>query len=360
MGMVIRRLACALALGLAVPASAVVLFNPSTGHVAWHRLAFTRKWDMPATNAPAFAAFPAHLLWRVHSDSLLVAFTQPYGERYSNVVSLDHHCVDFRNGHLRDPQPGEWDASQPIATHETDPFRELPVKRGNTVSYSKRQFAPTDKVLERWALSPDGSWLAVISYSGTVNRYNEIFEIRGARGTFQVDIFRVSTGERVTGLSGTFFLEDPFESLDNATWISDRHFIIPTPGFLGALLCDVRPGAPSAETAWDFVDGTNEILGFWEEPQRAGYSNGLNALRLHTAVKVAKAGMYSTRADVAGPRSQPVQGSSHAEAGIASVDANINYPQSDGKWEIRAMTLTGSPGNVFLAKAEHLGTTEEY
>jgi hypothetical protein len=358
--MAIRRFACALALGLAVPASAVVLFNPGTGHATWHRLAFTRKWDMPATDAPEFAKFSAYLTWRVQSESLLVALTQPYGERYSNIVSSNRHVVDLRNGNVRDARSGEWDASRPIATHETDPFRELPVKQGNTVSYLKRQFVPADKVLERWALSPDGSWLAIISYSGTVNRYDEFFEIRVARGTFQVDIFKVSTGERTTGLSGTFFLEDPFESLDNATWISDRHFIIPMPGFLGALLCDVRPAAPPRETVWDFVDGTNEILGFREEPQRGGYFDAVVKLRLHTAVRVAKAGMYNLRADVDGPRAMPAYGSSRMEAGTGSVDADIAYPKSNEKVEIRAMTLTNSPGNISAAKAEHLGPTEEY
>lgn len=360
MGMATRRFAWVLALCLAVPASAVVLFNPGTGHATWHRLAFTRKWDMPLTDAPEFAKFPAHFLWRVQSDSLLVAFTQPYRERYSNIVSSDRHVVDLRNGHVRDARPGEWDASRSIAAHEADPFRELPVRRGNAVFYSQRQFAPTDKVLERWALSPDGSWLAVMSYSGTVNRGRELFDFVVARGTFQVDIFKVSTGERTTGLSGTFLLEDPCETLDNATWISDRHFIIATPGFLGALLCDMQPTVPPAETAWDFVDGTNEILGFWEEPQRAGYFNGLNQLRLHTAVRVAKDGMYGIRGDVDGPRAEPVRGSSHVDAGIGSVDADIRYPKSDGKWEVRAMTLTGSPGTVFAATAEHLGPTEEY
>jgi hypothetical protein len=214
---------------------------------------------MPSTNAPAYAASGGHLLWRVHSDSLLVAFTRP------NVVSLDRHVVDLRNGHVRDAQAGEWDSSQTIAPHETDPFRELPVKQGNSVSYLKRQYAANRDVLERWALSPDGSWLAVVSYSGTVYRDADFFEITVARGSFQVDIFKVSTGERATELSGTFFLEDPFESLDNATWISNRHFIIPTPGLRGAMLCDMRPAAPPSETVWDFVDGT-EIMGFWEEP----------------------------------------------------------------------------------------------
>ena len=125
--------------------------------------------------------------------------------------------------------------------------------------------------------------------------------------------------------------EDPMGSLDNANWISDRHFLVPTSGYLGAMLCDMRPMAPVRETAWDFIDATNEILGFWEEPQLGGYFKALNSLRLHTVVRVADDGDYSLKPDLSGPRVASVSAfSGRLEAGTRSIDVFMNYPASDG------------------------------
>jgi hypothetical protein len=198
-----------------------------------------------------------------------------------------------------------------------------------------------------------------MSYAGTVSQ--GMFDPVVVRGVLHIDIFQVSTGERVAELSGFFFLEDPFESLDNATWISDRHFLVPTSNKrLGAMLCDMQPTVPR-ETAWDFVDATNEILGFWEEPQLVGYFNALNSLHLHAAVRLADAGQYSIKADVSGPGARPLFGFPHLlDAGIQSIDADLSYPQSDGKWDVRAMTLMGGRPSAVVATAVHLGPTEEY
>jgi hypothetical protein len=227
----------------------------------------------------------------------MIAFAQPYGHHPTS-TSSNRVVVGLRDGLVRDARPGEWDTSKPIASHSDDPFRERPVVEGTNVSYLRRRFPASGEIIERYALSPDGNWLAVISYTGKVNRGRELFDFAGARGELYISIFQTSTGTRAAELSGRFFAEDPFESLDHATWISDRHFLVPTSGHLGAMLCDMRPAAPVQETVWDFISSTNEILGFWEEAQLVGYFNVLNSLRLHTVVRVADDEDYSIKPDL--------------------------------------------------------------
>src|SRR6202035_2636622 len=180
----------------------------------------------------------------VQSDSLLVAFAQPYGE-HPTIISSNRAAVDLRTGLVRDARPGEWDNSSPIAAHPDGSFRELPVVQGTYVSYLGRRFAASGTILKRYALSPDGDSLAVMSYTETESQDIKPFDL-----VLYVNVFEVSTGQSVAELSGFFSVdmdrlsEDPMGSLDNANWISDRHFLVPTSGYLGAMLCDMRPMAP--------------------------------------------------------------------------------------------------------------------
>ena len=123
----------------------------------------------------------------------------------------------------------------------------------------------------------------------------------------------------------------------------------------------MTPTAPLEETVWDLVDKTTEILGFWEQPQLTGYFGALNALHLQTAVRLAEAGTYGLKADLVGPKPPIASGfAGSEEAGIRSLDATTSYPASDGRWEVRTMTLTGGTPRGTVATAQHLGFTDEY
>ena len=362
-----RYLVFTLALYFGVPMTAAVTYTTIPGTAGWHQLKFAPKWQMPPTSAAEYEKLTSHLTFRVQSGSLLVAFAQPFGEHPTS-TSLNPQVVDLRSGVVRGAQPGEWEKSRRIATHTDDPFREPPIVEGSHVSYARRQFSASGAVLDRYALSPDGSWLALMSHSENFVRDPNSFKPELPFQVLHFEIFQVSTGTKTTELLGSVFLkgfsdlfEDPLEGLQSATWISDRHFVVPTTQYLGAMLCDMSPLDPPERTAWDFVGEANEILGFWEEPQLVGYFNTLNSLKLHTAVRVAHDGTYTVKADLAGAK-EVTAGfyPSPLEAGIRSIDAGFNYPATDGKREIRAMTLMSGTPSAITATATHLGSTAEY
>ena len=119
----------------------------------------------------------------------------------------------------------------------------------------------------------------------------------------------------------------------------------------------MSPMAPLSESAWDFVDGSNEILGFWEKPQLVGYYNALNALRLFAAAWLAEEGQYSIKAEVTGPKVEPAFGYPRPlEAGVRSIDADLKYPPSDGRWQVDAMTLAGGRPRCRRGHCLALGT----
>lgn len=352
----------AILLGLALPAAALVTFIPGPGRARWHRLEFTDQWTMPPTTASRYQKTNARLSFRVHGHSLFVAFAQPY-QGHPTSISSNRRVVDLTNGLVRNALPAEWERAKPIATHVENPFRELPAVQGAGVSYLRRLFPASGKVLERYATSPDGSWLAIMSYTRVVDQ-----EELGAvdRGKLYINIFQVSTGERVGELSGSYSIEfplqeDPLESFRNAVWISDRHFIVPTSGHRAALLCDMRPTASSNDTAWDFIQPTNEILGFWEDPYRWGYFNAISSLRLQAAARIADDGNYSVNIESEGPHVTPIPNYPlRLEAGIRSIGADLGYFNSDGRWNISAIKLMSGRARTVVSTATNLGPTEEY
>jgi hypothetical protein len=64
---------------------------------------------------------------------------------------------------------------------------------------------------------------------------------RGGAVHSDEDRYSVATGSKITSLSGTFLTVEPFESLESAACISDRHFAIWTTGGPTLHLCDLRP-----------------------------------------------------------------------------------------------------------------------
>ena len=194
------------ALCFAVPAAAAVTFEPGPGRASWRRLTLTQKWDMPATSAAEYEKLPDHFALRVQSDSLLVALAQPFGE-HPTIVSSNPQVVDLRTGNVRGAQPGEWETGKPIAAHVEAPFRESPLVLGTTVSYARRQFLASGAIFEGYALSPDGSWLALMSYIEDVNRGRRLFDAAVPAEVLHVDIFQVSTGEKAAQLSRLGCLE---------------------------------------------------------------------------------------------------------------------------------------------------------
>jgi hypothetical protein len=296
--------ACAILLSLVIPAAATVTLAPGLGKVRWQRLSFSDSWNVPPAAVPEVETHRVHLAFRLQSDSLLVALAQSNRETAS-VISSNQYAVDLQRGLVRRATAVEWDAAKRIATHADSPFREPPVIQGDAVSFSQRRFHASGKIIKRYALSPDGSWLAVMSYSlprdwdassvlglfwgASWRALWSAFDRKAFREHLFVDVYEVATGVQVGKLSGDYYLDPEDEAeeiLDKATWISDRYLVVPGLGNRGAMLGDMRAAAPPSETAWDFIETTAEIIGVREEPKLSGYDDLLNSIRIHATVRV--------------------------------------------------------------------------
>ena len=121
-------------------------------------------------------------------------------------------------------------------------FAPLRFLNSEPLVFNSRQFAKTGDI---WAgqcarLSPDRSWIVLLSSSGTIAKRDE-FLIFGGRdkGKLFLDFYNVETGKRLITIVGSYLDINP-QALNQGLWVTERYFILP----LGAhrersLVCDV-------------------------------------------------------------------------------------------------------------------------
>ena len=281
---------------LSASVRAGISLSPDRDGNHWHSLDLTSRWSfdpaLPSQSTP-------YLVFRYQAGRLLVgaAFGDPEKpQQYSS----NRYVTDLQRGSLHAAKPAEWGVSLPVATHIDSPFRRPPSKQGQDVTYAGRTFHGSGEHLDSFALSPDGQWLAIMSWQGHIPRCAEFFcfDPEPAHGQFFIDIYNVATGKVITRLAAGFLFEEPFEALKSARWISDRHFMIATSGAKKLVLCDMRPAEPATSAAWDVVEPGAEILGFWEEPRLNNFERFMDQLTLHTAVRLGTGGQYTLKGEL--------------------------------------------------------------
>ncbi len=371
---------CAL---LAISADASITLSPARGRPLWRSLGLTSQWSFGPPGQSADSANP-HLVFRYQPGMLLVGAAVGEAEK-SPQYGANHFITDLQRGGVHAAKPEEWDASRPVATHTGSPFRHLPVRNDQLVSYAGRTFRGKGERLDSFALSPDGQWLALMSWQGHVAGGSDFqIDFSITRGQLFVDIYNVSSGAVETRVSGRFFSEEPFETLQSAQWVSDRHFAIAASGTKKLLLCDMRPGEPAIEAAWDLVEPGAEILGFWEEPRLQNFGRFLDLLTLHTAVRVGSGGPYTLKGELfssnnrfqtearftlpKGARTNNPLLNLHEWTALASASASLppgtqsinvsGSPLAPGPYEFRSLDLTTT--GVSVTTAASLGSTQEY
>jgi hypothetical protein len=115
--------------------------------------------------------------------------------------------------------------------------------------FNGRQFRKTGDV---WAgqcarLSPDRSWIVLLSSSGTIAKRDEFLSSGGRdQGTLFLDFYNVDTGKKWITIVGVYSDINP-QAVNQGLWVTERYFILP----LGAhrercLVCDVRRTDPSS------------------------------------------------------------------------------------------------------------------
>ncbi len=260
------------------------VLSPACKHVAlgagedaryWRRLSLPSRWTFAPVDKKSFDDFERsiatpELAFRLQSGHLLVA-----GSRQSGVQSAEYsllqYAIDPENGKATSVNAIDWNAGLAIAPHRDSPFRKSPALAENVVVYSNRRFSGRGKYVDGYALSPDGNWLAVSSWDGKLQEPNVIFvDPSVGTGNLFLDIYRVSTGKKLTELTGNFVNESPSHLLGQIVWVSDRYLVVPKFDNAGAWLCDVRSSEIATDVVWDIVRPGTEILGFDDEPDISG------------------------------------------------------------------------------------------
>jgi hypothetical protein len=107
---------------------------------------------------------------------------------------------------------------------------------------NSRQFPKTGDI---WAgqcarLSPDRSWIVLLSSSGTIAKRDEFLILGGRdKGRLFLDFYKVETGKKLITIVGSYLDINP-QALNQGLWVTERYFILP----LGAhrersVVCDV-------------------------------------------------------------------------------------------------------------------------
>jgi hypothetical protein len=91
------------------------------------------------------------------------------------------------------------------------------------------QFGKTGKIWEGEVarLSPDQSWIVLLSSSGKIAKRDDFIGFKGRdKGDLFLDISNVDTGKKLFTIVGTDVDINP-SALDKALWVTERYFILP-------------------------------------------------------------------------------------------------------------------------------------
>jgi hypothetical protein len=95
-------------------------------------------------------------------------------------------------------------------------------------------------------LSPDKSWIVLLSSSGTVAKRDEFFIFGGRdKGNLFFDVYNADSGKKQVTISATYRDIEPGNAINQSVWM-ESYFIIP----LGehrerCLVCDFRRAEPT-------------------------------------------------------------------------------------------------------------------
>jgi hypothetical protein len=121
-------------------------------------------------------------------------------------------------------------------------FARLRFINSESLVFNDRQFPKTGDI---WAgqcarLSPDRSWIVLLSSSGTIAKRDE-FLILGARdkGKLFLDFYNVETGKKLITVVGSYLDINP-QALNQGLWVTEGYFILPLDAHRErSVVCDV-------------------------------------------------------------------------------------------------------------------------
>lgn len=106
----------------------------------------------------------------------------------------------------------------------------LPHLRSNTpLGFRGFTFYKTGEIWEAEVarLSPDQSWIVLLSSSGKIAKRDDFIGFEGRdKGDLFLDVYNVDTGKKIFTIVGTYVDINP-SALDKALWVTERYLILP-------------------------------------------------------------------------------------------------------------------------------------
>ncbi len=353
-----------------IPLMAGVSLEPNQRKAHWKRFQFGSGWAYPTDKEAS--RWPPRALFHYQAGRLLVATTvEVPGGR--TLRSSNQYAIAFDKAGVEKADLAQWDSAPELATRLESPFHATPkLIAYKEVVYGERRFRGSGDQLNgnrSYALSPDGSWLALMSWRGKVPACQDFFcDGTIPRGQLFIEVFNVASGEKETDLIGSFSFVEPFDVLDTVAWLSDRHLVVLTNSAKDAWIADMRPSEPATDAVWEVQEPRAEILGFREEAPQVGYTHLLPSPNLQVAVGVPTSGDYFLRGNLVDSRgavvaSEPslVPRSNPRLLGLANLPLSFGFLKIKipGRYEIRDVELVDGKRNV-VARMADMGPTEEY
>jgi len=181
---------------LSAPLRANISLGPKQGKAHWKMVRFG-GWTYPPDTGPN--RWPPRARFHYQAGRLFVATTVEVPGR--TIRSLNQYAVVLDKARVEAADRTQWDSVPELATAYESPFHAPPqVIDYEEVLYGERRFRGSGDHLNGgrpYALSPDGSWLALMSWRGKVPACQDFFcDGTIPRGQLFVDVFNVASGEK--------------------------------------------------------------------------------------------------------------------------------------------------------------------
>jgi hypothetical protein len=349
---------------------ASISLGPTQGQAHWKMARFGSGWRYPPD--PETSRWPPRALFHYQAGHLLVATTvEVPGGR--SLRSSNQYAIALDSAGVEKADHAQWDSAPALVTRVESPFHATPkLIDYKEVVYGERRFRGTGDRFNgnrSYALSPDGNWLALMSWQGKVPSCQDFFcDSTISRGQLFIEVFNVASGLRETALTGRFSSVQPFDVLDTVVWLSDRHLLVLTDGAKEAWIADMRPEEPARDAAWEVIQSPAEIIGFREEPPQVAYTHFLPGPKLQVGVRVPIPGPYFVRGNLVDSSGAVVpwepslfllsdlRSPGLENLGLSFGPFKIKLP---GSYEIRDVELIDVKRNV-VARMANMGPTETY
>jgi len=196
--------------------------------------------------------------FRSSEDGFLVGLHCRPEFKDNQLYSPSKYAVSFGSGRVRKATDSEWNLAGPYLAFRLSTQEHWPIENYKPLVYRGRVFRksgltwPGESDIRLCSrLSPEGDFLAVNSWDGTIQFGGGLFDLsihQYVDGFYYVDIYNSDSARRVLLIQGHFHDVDPTDMFRKSAWISKRYFVLPLDfenKMRNFVICDVAHAAES-------------------------------------------------------------------------------------------------------------------